>query len=153
MKSDDREREPGLQGRDLTILVVEDHADTSDAMRLYLTHLGRRVRVAKDGLEALQVLADDIPHVILCDLNMPRMSGREFIRHLRRDPRHAHLMVIAVTGYDSRTNRERAHADGFDAYLTKPVDWENLMQVLDDAQCRRSASAVEGPGLLKPPDR
>jgi CheY-like chemotaxis protein len=125
---------PRPQGRDLAVLLVEDHADTSDALRLYLTHLGGRVRVAQDGVEALQILATEIPDVILCDLNMPRMSGREFIRRLRRDPRHAHLVAIAVTGYDNRTNRERAHADGFDAYLTKPLEWETLLQALNDAR-------------------
>jgi CheY-like chemotaxis protein len=135
---------------DLSILIVDDHADMGEALRLYLTHLGGRVRVAQDGLEALQALATDIPDVILCDLNMPRMSGREFIRHLRRDPRHAHLLAIAVTGYDSLTNRERAQADGFDAYLTKPLEWETMARVLEDARHRRSLARAAGPGSPQP---
>jgi len=135
----------GPDAQSLAILVVEDDADTSEAFQLYLTHLGGRVRLAKDGLEALQVLATEVPDVILCDLNMPRMTGHEFIRHLRRDPRLAHLVVLAVTGYDSSTNRERARVDGFDAYLTKPFDWETMADALDKARGPRSLASADGP--------
>ena len=137
----------GPDGQNLSILVVEDDADTSDAFQLYLTHLGGRVRLAKDGLEALQILVTEVPDVILCDLNMPRMSGRDFIRCLRRDPHLAHLVVIAVTGYDSSTNRERARVDGFDAYLTKPFDWETMAEALARARDPRSFASTDGPAM------
>jgi CheY-like chemotaxis protein len=114
-----------------TILIVDDHADTRDAMGLVLTTLGCSAIVAASGAEALTILQDTRPDVILCDVRMPGMDGFDFAKAVRRLPGGAGLKVIAITGVSDRTLATRFLAGGFDGHLVKPVDFEALRTTLD----------------------
>ena len=106
----------------LTILVVEDFEDTLDATRTMLEVLGAEVLAARNGLEALEVLATNRPSLVLCDLRMPQMDGFEFLHELGRIQGNNHPPVVAVSGLVSRDDHERTEAAGFKGHINKPFD-------------------------------
>ena len=87
---------------------------------------------AKDGVEGLEMLAGDIPDVILLDIEMPRMDGFEFTRNLKADPRLSHIPIIMITSRMAEKHRERARELGVDLYLGKPYQEEELVRTLRD---------------------
>jgi signal transduction histidine kinase/ActR/RegA family two-component response regulator len=107
---------------DLTILVVEDTEDSLDATRMMLEMLGADVLVARNGVEALDVMATHRPDLVLCDLRMPEMDGFEFLRELSRIQGAHHAPVVAVSGLVSQIDHERTEAAGFEGHLHKPFD-------------------------------
>lgn len=115
----------------LHILIVEDNVDTGEAAVLLLEDLGARVRLARNGAEALGALAaEPLPDVILCDLRMPDLDGFEFVARLRGDPRRAHVPAIAVSGLARAADCERTRAAGFDGHLSKPFDDRTLVAAI-----------------------
>ncbi|MFN2447457.1 MAG: ATP-binding protein [Vicinamibacterales bacterium] len=107
---------------DVTILVVEDTEDSLDATRMLLEVLGAEVLVARNGLEALNVMTAHHPDLVLCDLRMPEMDGFEFLRELSRIHGDHHAPVVAVSGLVSQADHERTEAAGFEGHLHKPFD-------------------------------
>jgi signal transduction histidine kinase len=106
----------------LSVLVVEDTEDTLDVTRAMLEMLGAHVLVARDGLDALEVLATNRLDLVLCDLRMPRMDGFEFLRELCRIQGRDHPPVVAVTGLVSESDHQRTQDAGFEGHLNKPFD-------------------------------
>lgn len=115
----------------LRMVVVEDDEDVRQALKLTLEGQGAEVSVAKDGYEALEAVARVNPNVVLCDLQMPRMNGFEFIKRLHADAVSPTAPVIAVTGTGKGTNRTRTKAAGFAAHLDKPVDERDLILAIE----------------------
>jgi chemosensory pili system protein ChpA (sensor histidine kinase/response regulator) len=109
-----------------TILIVEDDADIGELMQLLLEREGYSVRVASDGLEALQQLRTELePNLILLDLMMPRMDGEQFLRRMRAD-HHADTPVVILSGHVSAEAKARElHAA---CCLMKPVESNELLQ-------------------------
>jgi signal transduction histidine kinase/ActR/RegA family two-component response regulator len=127
----------------LTVLVVEDAADTREAMHVMFEQLGARVTEAEHGGVAFERLEGALPDVVLCDLRMPVMDGYELIRHLRSDPRHATLPVVAVSGFASEDSFRKARQAGFDAYVSKPFEYEALVAAVQQAIAERRSAASE----------
>jgi signal transduction histidine kinase/ActR/RegA family two-component response regulator len=122
--------EPTLSRLDgLSVLVIEDVQDSSEATRVMLEELGARVEVAADARKALDMVAERFVSMILCDLRMPGMDGFEFIRRLRW-AQHIHPPVIAVSGLSGDTDRERTRRAGFRAHLGKPFDYPALLAAI-----------------------
>jgi signal transduction histidine kinase len=117
----------------LRILVVEDADDVRDALRLTLEALGAEVSMARDGLEALEAVASNPPDVVLCDLQMPRMDGFEFLERLHADSSGPHPPVIAITGTGRGIRRRRSRGAGFAAHLDKPADQQALIRAIETA--------------------
>jgi CheY-like chemotaxis protein/two-component sensor histidine kinase len=116
----------------ISVLLIEDVDDSSEAIRVMLEQLGARVQVAADGHIAVEILASASPSVILCDLRMPGIDGFEFIRRLRwTQPVHA--PVIAVSGLSSATHRELTRRAGFHGHLAKPFDYPALLAAIHSA--------------------
>lgn len=120
------------------VLVVEDDANTREAMRSLLELHGYAVVTAADGSEALRRLRDGLkPCLILLDLMMPGMDGFAFVNEKRQDPRLAAMPVVVYSGHtDAGSNAARLGADG---YLQKPVEVERLLTLV--ATYRERASA------------
>jgi two-component system, cell cycle response regulator len=103
------------------ILVVEDNEENLDLMTYLLKAFGHTVLTARDGGEGLEAARRELPDLILCDLQMPKVDGFEVIRKLRLDPRLAKHAVVAITAYAMRGDRDRVLAAGFDGYIAKPI--------------------------------
>lgn len=118
----------GLAG--LSILVVEDSDDTRESLKHLLQLRGAAVSVARDGREALDLIPDVAPDLVLCDLRMPRMDGYEFIRELQRTDSPAHSHVVAMSSFAAEADRQRAHDAGFAAHIKKPFGDADLVAVI-----------------------
>jgi CheY-like chemotaxis protein len=116
---------------DLTILVVEDYEDTSLAMRLALEDQGYRILEAADGALAVEVAARERPEVILMDLSLPVMDGLKATERIRADPASRDTIIVAVTAHQEQDYRARALAAGCNAFVTKPIDFDWLKDLLD----------------------
>jgi CheY-like chemotaxis protein len=121
------------------VLVIEDHPDSRESLRLLLSLHGCDVRVAADGSEGLRQALEWRPDVIISDIGLPAMDGWEVGRHVRAALGEA-VFLIAVTGYGQPSDYERSFAEGFNAHLTKPADLAKLLTLLHH---RSGAGAVE----------
>jgi chemosensory pili system protein ChpA (sensor histidine kinase/response regulator) len=114
------------------IMVVDDSLTVRKITGRLLTREGFKVMQAKDGLDALEVLAGEIPDVMLLDIEMPRMDGFELTRNMKGDPRLAHIPIIMITSRTAEKHRDRARELGVDLYLGKPYQEDELLGHLRD---------------------
>jgi CheY-like chemotaxis protein/anti-sigma regulatory factor (Ser/Thr protein kinase) len=120
---------PARTGR--RILVVDDNVDAARLTAEALEVVGHDTRVAFDGPAALQVAGTFRPEVALLDLGLPLMDGYELARQLVALEPGGGLLLIAVTGYGQASDHERTKAAGFHAHIVKPVDFAQLIDVLN----------------------
>jgi CheY-like chemotaxis protein/nitrogen-specific signal transduction histidine kinase len=118
------------EGERLRILVVEDHRDSAESLRMLLELLGHKVVLAFSGPDGVRAAGEWRPDVVLCDIGLPGLDGYGVARELRRGPATARVRLIAVTGYGSEEDRRRARLAGFDHHLTKPVAPDALLPLL-----------------------
>jgi chemosensory pili system protein ChpA (sensor histidine kinase/response regulator) len=109
------------------VLVVDDSLTVRRVTQRLLQREGYRVVVAKDGLDALEKLAQELPAVMLSDIEMPRMDGFDLVRNLRADVRTAHLPVVMITSRIAQKHRDLAAQLGVDHYLGKPYSEDELI--------------------------
>lgn len=120
----------------LRILIVDDSADSADSMAELLTVLGHDARPAYSGMQALELVRDFAPDVVLLDLEMPDMNGFEVLAVLRPDPANTANAdgtgprIFALTGRGTSHDRKRTLAAGFDEHLVKPLSIETLCRAL-----------------------
>jgi two-component system, sensor histidine kinase len=119
---------PDLKG--FSVLIVEDHDDSRDAMRQIVESLGATVLAASGGPEALSLTAKATPDVILCDLVMPGMDGFELMTRLRQRPKLRRTPVVALSGLGSDVDQAHTAAAGFAIHLVKPVDFDAVAAAL-----------------------
>ena len=112
------------------VLVVDDSLTVRRVTQRMLVREGYRVTLAKDGLDALERLAGEIPQVILSDIEMPRMDGFDLVRNIRADARWRDLPVIMITSRIAQKHREHAAELGVDHYLGKPYSEEDLLALV-----------------------
>ncbi|HZY19222.1 MAG TPA: ATP-binding protein [Ramlibacter sp.] len=138
---------PGLPEQGLRILVVDDNVDAADTLAILLEAQGHEARVAVSGEQALEVTHAFTPDCVLLDIGLPGMNGYDVARRLRTspDPRLAACKLVALTGWGSHDDRDRAAQAGFDVHLTKPVDVQRLDTLLTDL-ARTGGSATSGRG-------
>lgn len=114
----------------MKILLVEDHADLADmSCRVLREVYGHEVQLAATGAKALEAANDDVPDLVLLDINLPDMSGLEVARELRSDPGFDRTSLVAVTGFGSFIDGDGAQKIGFDGLFRKPMDFELLEQL------------------------
>jgi chemosensory pili system protein ChpA (sensor histidine kinase/response regulator) len=112
------------------VMIVDDSLTVRKITSRTLTREGFAVITAKDGVDALQLLADRTPDVILLDIEMPRMDGFEFTKMIKADPKNAHIPIIMITSRTAEKHRNRARELGVDLYLGKPYQEEELLKNL-----------------------
>ncbi|HEX8070926.1 MAG TPA: response regulator [Pyrinomonadaceae bacterium] len=112
------------------VLVVDDVLDNAVVISLALQQRGYRVVTATDGAEALKIAALTRPDVILMDIAMPQLDGLAATRRLREDESLRAIPVIALTAFDTEGFRRAAYDAGIDGYLTKPVNFDRLYDLI-----------------------
>jgi chemosensory pili system protein ChpA (sensor histidine kinase/response regulator) len=120
------------------VLVVDDSLTVRRVTQRLLAREGYRVSLAKDGLDAIEKLAQERPAVMLSDIEMPRMDGFDLLRNVRADERLARLPVIMITSRIAQKHRDYARELGADHYLGKPYAEEELLSLV----ARYAAAAV-----------
>lgn len=124
----------------LRALVVDDSAVIRELIAVNLQLEGFEVTMAGDGETALELARATLPDVITLDVMMPRMSGFEAVERLRAEPETAGIPVVMVTGRAQAADLARGEELGADAYLTKPFEPAELIEVVTRlARSRRSA--------------
>ncbi|MGB6788018.1 MAG: hybrid sensor histidine kinase/response regulator, partial [Candidatus Acidiferrales bacterium] len=109
------------------IVVADDSISVRKFVGRMLEKAGYRVRLASDGLEAAELVTQSGAHLIVTDLEMPRMNGYELMSHLRQNPDTRRIPVMVVTSRAGAKHRERALKEGAAAFMTKPVQEEQLL--------------------------
>jgi CheY-like chemotaxis protein len=111
------------------ILVVDDSLDSAETLGELLKIWGHEVRLAHDGPSAVDAAREYLPEVILLDIGLPGMDGFAVATQLRKEGLGGRLLV-ALTGYGERQDRQRTHDVGFDHHLVKPIDPDTLQKLL-----------------------
>jgi len=113
-----------------TVLIVDDNRDAADTLAILVRIAGCKALVAYDTQTGLTLANASAPDVIFHDIGMPIVNGYEAARALRSSEKLANTMLIAVTAYDASEDRRRAKLAGFDSHMAKPIDFEELKEVL-----------------------
>ncbi len=111
-------------------LVVDDSITVRRVMERFLERNGMRVVTAKDGMDAVSLLQETKPDIILLDIEMPRMDGYEFASHVRNDERVSDVPIIMITSRVGDKHRARAIEIGVNDYLGKPYQESNLLEAI-----------------------
>ncbi|MFL6279685.1 MAG: response regulator, partial [Vicinamibacterales bacterium] len=117
------------------VLVADDIPDAAEMMGVLIERMGHDVRVASDGVQAVEIAQDFEPQIALLDIGMPRMDGYEAARQIRT-ALGDRVFLVAITGWGQEEDQRRAYAAGFDRHLTKPTDpsaLESLIASVADA--------------------
>jgi DNA-binding NarL/FixJ family response regulator len=112
------------------LLVVDDDPGLLLAVSETLRADGYDVKTARRGAEALTIVAESLPDLIISDIRMPGMDGYQLVKHLRSDPRARLVPIIFLTAKDETADRIQGFRIGVDAYLTKPFEPEELGAVV-----------------------
>ena len=113
-----------------TVLIVDDSTTQRSIIRAYLEPLGCRVREARDGAEALDIVSTERPHLILLDIEMPGLSGFDTCKAIRGFLQEDWIPIIYLSARKEEENLVEGFASGGDAYLTKPVQPEVLQAIV-----------------------
>lgn len=122
------------------ILLVEDAPDVRRVLRFLLEGEGYEVSEAADGVEAVEAARRERPAAVIMDMSLPRLDGHQATRLIRREPSLASIPVIACTALNRWEWRGKSIVAGCDAFLTKPIDFDQLRAVLAQLLARRAAS-------------
>jgi PAS domain S-box-containing protein len=121
-------------GPGLSIVIADDNRDSAESLKMLLEMDGHTVRTAHDGAQAFELVESLRPRVALLDIGMPKLNGYEVAAKSRAQPWGKAITLVAFTGWGQSQDRERALAAGFDHHLTKPVDHEAVLSLLQQAQ-------------------
>lgn len=113
-----------------TVLVADDHPDMVDFLKKVLAAHFRQVITAADGAEALQLVRQFQPDIIVSDVMMPRMNGYQLCQHVKEDISISHIPVILLTARDDEQSQQEGYKNGADAYLAKPFEEDTLLALI-----------------------
>jgi DNA-binding response OmpR family regulator len=140
------------EARSRSIVIVEDDEDIADSIRYNLERAGFRVRVASTGEDALNLILEGPPNLILLDLNLPHMSGFEMCRRLRAESTTAHVPILMLTARTDESDKVLGLNLGADDYITKPFSMRELVArvnaVLRRADGMEATHAIYDSGVL-----
>jgi two-component system cell cycle response regulator DivK len=113
-----------------TILYVEDNEFNRKIVRDLLAHTSYRLVEATDGEAGVAMALQELPNLILMDIQLPKISGLDATRRLRADPRTAQVPIVAITSYALSGDDQRALDAGASAYLAKPYSPRELLELI-----------------------
>ncbi|WP_051241969.1 hybrid sensor histidine kinase/response regulator [Azohydromonas australica] len=122
------------------VLITDDNVDAAQTLATALAMAGHEVRTASDGEGALQAAASFLPEVVVLDIGMPGLSGYDVARRLRQEPSLSKAYLVALTGWGSWEDQQRALEAGFDVHVTKPASAEHIEHLITAAANRETAS-------------
>lgn len=126
------------------ILIVDDSSESTEMLGKLLEIEGAFVDLAKSGAEALAIANQKRFDIIISDISMPEMDGYQLLRKLRELPNMERVPAVALTGYGRSADIERAHNEGFAEHLTKPINVDQLLQIV------RRLTGENGDTVTKP---
>jgi two-component system, chemotaxis family, chemotaxis protein CheY len=127
-----------------TVWIVDDDIDVRDVLRTMLKILGYECRDFEDArTPAHSLMAEDIPDLMMIDINIPVVNGLELLSYIRRKPRWVHLPVIILSSESDEERVEQVVRMGADGYIFKPVTIEELDMAIRSATKRRRAVAAQ----------
>ena len=113
-----------------TILIVEDNPVNMDLM-IQLLEEDYHLILAVDGSEALEMISSQKPDLVLMDMSLPEVDGYDATQRIKADKKLCHIPVIGLSAHAMSGDAEKAAKAGCDAYLTKPIDFDQLFDILD----------------------
>ncbi|HTP74526.1 MAG TPA: response regulator [Burkholderiaceae bacterium] len=113
------------------VLVIDDSNTIRRSAEIFLRQGGYEVVLAEDGFDALAKVNDHDPHLIFCDILMPRLDGYQTCAIIKRNPRFAHVPVIMLSSKDGLFDKARGRMVGSEEYLTKPFTKEQLLRAVE----------------------
>lgn len=117
----------------IRVLIVDDNNAAAKMLSMVVKLMGNEVRVASDGLEAIEIAEEFRPDVVLMDIGMPRMNGNEAARHIRQQSWGQDILMIALTGWGQDEDKRQTKEAGFNHHLVKPADPAELRQLIASA--------------------
>ncbi|HXQ69354.1 MAG TPA: PAS domain S-box protein [Pyrinomonadaceae bacterium] len=114
------------------ILIVDDNRDSADSLAMLLEITNNQTYLAHDGMEALAAIEKHCPDVVLLDIGLPKLDGHEVCRRVREQPWGKHIVIIALTGWGQEDDRRKSQEAGFNGHLVKPIDYERLLELLNE---------------------
>lgn len=127
---------PSITSSELRMLVVDDNADAATTLAMLLQFSGHDVRRGNDGEEAIQIAAEFLPDVVLCDIGLPLRNGYEVARYIRNQSWGKEMILVAITGWGKDGDIRLAQEAGFDHHLVKPVAPELLNHLISSFSSR-----------------
>jgi CheY-like chemotaxis protein len=123
----------------MRILICDDNRDAADTLAGLCQAMSPQaeIKVSYSGTDCLHAAPPWGPHVLLLDIGMPGMSGYEVARELRALKECCDTVIVAVSGWAARADREKSAAAGFDFHFAKPIDPQALLQVLEKGASAR----------------
>lgn len=130
------------------VVVADDSISVRKFVGRMIEKAGYRVKLASDGLEASEIVAQAGCHLILTDLEMPRMNGYELMAHLRQDPATRRIPVLVVTSRAGAKHRDRALKEGAAGFLIKPVQQDQLIATVESLLGSEKSPRRPAPSML-----
>jgi two-component system cell cycle response regulator DivK len=129
------------------VLIVEDTPVNLKLVRFLLTREGFDVRAAGSAEEALEILKDFRPRIILTDIQLPGIDGLELTRRLKSDPATSQVVVIALTAYAMKSDEKKAFDSGCEGFITKPIDTRTFPKLIQQYLAQTGAAPSNGHAL------
>jgi len=126
-----------------TVLIVDDSATVRKLVEIKLRNRGYQVITAVDGVDGLAKLSEQLPDLILLDVNMPRLDGYQLCKHVKSNKDTRHIAVVMLSGKDGFFDKVRGRMAGSTAYITKPFDPETLIRAVEE-HCGPAVSGAKG---------
>ncbi len=114
------------------ILIADDNLTNVELLEAYLNDMQCQTAVATDGRQTLEKVAEFRPDLVLLDIMMPKLSGFEVCKTLKKDPETSHIMILMVTALTELGDIERAVACGCDDFLSKPINKIELVKRVEN---------------------